>query len=287
MIDLHVHSIMSDGTYSPSEIAKLAYEKNIRGFALTDHDSIAGNEEARISAKVYNVDFLNGIEMSLAYDNHQIHVVALGFDSKNSAFLQYYTKLRKNKKESIHSVVDYLKKQGLDISIEKVQRCATNKEIDKYSIMRYLIKLFSVTGSVQPLWDKYLDPAFKNLQIKENPPAEYAIDCIHKAGGVTSLAHFHKKIGFLGYNRDKQEYHIKYLHDMGLDGMEAFYPNYSKDDEAFADYLIKKYKLLPTGGTDFHGKNRPAVELGTGIKNNINVPYSFFEDIYKKINTNR
>ena len=281
MIDLHVHSTMSDGTYSPGEIAKLASEKGLYAFALTDHDTIFGNTAAKITSMAYKVKFINGMEMSLNYDGHQIHVVALGFDENSTAFKNFYTQLRAQKSASIANVVDYLHKQGLDISMEKVRPYATGDGVDKYAILRYLITNQSAVGDIQYLWDRYIDPAFRKLKlgIVENPKAEEAIAQMHAAGAVTSLAHFHKKIGFINNNRSEQEQHIKYLHEMGLDGMEAYYPNYSDEDRAFARYMIEKYNLLPTGGTDFHGANRPSVALGTGINNNMNVPDEFFTNI--------
>ena len=255
MIDLHVHSTMSDGTYAPAEIAKLASQKGMFAFALTDHDTIFGNTAAKIASKAYKINFINGMEMSLNYDNHQIHVVALGFDQNSEAFKNFYKELRYKKESSIANVIDYLHKQGLDISTEKVQPYVSGDGMDKYAILRYLVTNQSAVGDIQYLWDKYIDPTFRKLKlgIVENPKAEDAIAQMKMAGAVTSLAHFHKKIGFINNNRAEQEYHIKYLHEMGLDGMEAYYPNYTDDDRAFAHYMIEKYNLLPTGGTDFHG----------------------------------
>ncbi|SNU96979.1 Histidinol phosphatase and related hydrolases of the PHP family [Megamonas hypermegale] len=289
MIDLHVHSTMSDGTYAPAEIAKLASQKGMFAFALTDHDTIFGNTAAKIASKAYKINFINGMEMSLNYDNHQIHVVALGFDQNSEAFKNFYKELRYKKESSIANVIDYLHKQGLDISIEKVQPYVSGDGMDKYAILRYLVTNQSAVGDIQYLWDKYIDPAFRKLKlgIVENPKAEDAIAQMKMAGAVTSLAHFHKKIGFINNNRAEQEYHIKYLHEMGLDGMEAYYPNYTDDDRAFAHYMIEKYNLLPTGGTDFHGANRPSVELGTGTNNNMNVPDEFYINICQKIEERR
>lgn len=285
MIDLHVHSTMSDGTYTPGELAKLAGERGLYAFALTDHDTVFGNTAAKIASMAYKVKFINGMEMSLNYDNHQIHVVALGFDENSEAFKNFYKELRHKKEASIANVIDYLRKQGLNISVEKVQPYVTGDGMDKYSILRYLITNQSAVGDIQYLWDKYIDPAFRKLKlgIVENPKAEDAIARIKQAEAVTSLAHFHKKIGFINNNRAEQEYHIKYLHEMGLDGMEAYYPNYSEDDKAFARYMIEKYNLMPTGGTDFHGANRPSVQLGTGTNNNMNVPDDFFTNICNRI----
>lgn len=289
MIDLHVHSTMSDGTYAPAEIAKLASQKGMFAFALTDHDTIFGNTAAKIASKAYKINFINGMEMSLNYDNHQIHVVALGFDQNSEAFKNFYKELRYKKESSIANVIDYLHKQGLDISIEKVQPYVSGDGMDKYAILRYLVTNQSAVGDIQYLWDKYIDPAFRKLKlgIVENPKAEDAIAQMKMAGAATSLAHFHKKIGFINNNRAEQEHHIKYLHEMGLDGMEAYYPNYTDDDRAFAHYMIEKYNLLPTGGTDFHGANRPSVELGTGTNNNMNVPDEFYINICQKIEERR
>ncbi|HJF84300.1 MAG TPA: PHP domain-containing protein, partial [Megamonas hypermegale] len=151
MIDLHVHSTMSDGTYSPGEIAKLASEKGLYAFALTDHDTIFGNTAAKIASMAYKVKFINGMEMSLNYDGHQIHVVALGFDENSTAFKNFYTQLRAKKSASIANVVDYLYKQGLDISMEKVRPYATGDGVDKYAILRYLITNQSAVGDIQYL----------------------------------------------------------------------------------------------------------------------------------------
>ena len=281
MIDLHVHSTMSDGTYTPTQIATLAKEIGLEAFALTDHDTISGDEEASAAAKQYNINFINGMEMSLTYDNHQIHVVALGFDKDTAAFKAFYHDLRQKKEASIRRVVDYLASQGLDISLAKVAPYKSGDGVDKYAILRYLIAKESAKGDIQFIWDNYIDPAYRSLKLSlvENPTAEDALQAIKAAGGVTALAHFHKRIGFAGYSREEQEKHIAYLHTMGLDGMEAYYPTYSDDDRAFAHYLIEKYNLMPSGGTDFHGKNRPSTALGTGINNNMDVPYKFYENI--------
>ncbi len=284
MIDLHVHSTMSDGTYTPSELAQLASEVGVEAFALTDHDTISGNDEALLAALKYHVSFIHGMEMSLDYDKHQIHVVALGFDVDAPVFKSFYADLRRLKEIGITNVIEYLAKEGLDISVEKVTKYASGDELDKYAILRYLVSDENATGDIQYLWDKYIDPAFRNLNLNKNIEAEYALKAIHQSGGVTSLAHFHKKIGFKGYSREEQEHHIKTLLDMGLDGMEAYYPSYSDEDREFAHYLIEKYKMMPSGGTDFHGKNRPSVSLGTGTNNNMNVPYAFYKNICDKIN---
>ena len=191
MIDLHVHSTMSDGTYTPSQLIKLAKDKGLKAIALTDHDTIYGNKEAREAAKKYDMEFIHGMELSLNYNNHQIHVVALGFDEESKAFKDFYHELRQKKQSSIVSVIDYLQKQGLDISVEKVEPFIAGGALDKYAILRYLVSDKSKAGDIQYLWDRYIDPAFNNLNLKitENPKAEDAIQAMKKADTYSLRAH--------------------------------------------------------------------------------------------------
>lgn len=280
MIDLHVHSTVSDGTYTPSGLAQLAKETGVEAFALTDHDSIAGDAEAAEAAAQCGVRFINGMEMSLAYQGHKIHVVALGFDPENSEFQKLYQKIRYIKEDSMADVIEVLQRKGIDITLEMVKRDMT-VHLDRYAIMRTLVKMDCFDG-IQHIWDAYLNPAVIEVGVADDISAQEALPVIRQAGGVTSLAHFHKQIGLKGQSRAEQEESLKELLRFGLCGMEKYYPNYTDEDRAFAAAMIEKYDMLPTGGTDFHGANRPGVYLGTGYEHNMNTPLSFFEAICER-----
>ncbi len=277
-IDLHVHSLVSDGSYTPAGLAKLARERGLSGFALTDHDNIAGDAEAAAAAQQEGIDFIPGMELTVEFENRKLHIVCLGFDAAQPDFQSLYRRMRATKEAKIAEIIQYIAQKGIDISLEKVQPFAYGRTIDRYAIMRYLVSLH-LYDHAQPLWDNYLDPAVRLLDLEVNITAEEALPVIHKAGGVTSLAHFHKNIGFKGLSRLEQEAAILRLHQLGLDGMERWYPNYTAEDAAFAGYMIEKYELLPTGGTDFHGSNRPEIELGTGLHDNIAIPYAYLEGV--------
>ncbi|MBP3780896.1 MAG: PHP domain-containing protein, partial [Selenomonas sp.] len=179
--------------------------------------------------------------------------------------------------------IEFVRRKGIDISLEKVQEFTYMGILDRYAVMRYLVSLH-LYDRAQPLWDNYLDPAVVELGLNYNITAEEALPIIHEAGGVTSLAHFHKKIGLANLDsRQQQEQAIVELHRLGLDGMERFYPNYSAEDAEFAAQMIKKYDLLPTGGTDFHGTNRPGIEMGSGMNGNMAVPYEFFQEVKSRL----
>ena len=282
-IDLHVHSLVSDGSFKPGELAEHAKEQGLAAFALTDHDVMAGCAEAAAAASAAGVEFINGMEMTMDFKGLKIHVVCLGFDEKHTGFQSMYKKIRAIKEGRIEDIIEFVHRKGVDISLEKVQEFTYMGILDRYAVMRYLVSLH-LYDRAQPLWDNYLDPAVVELGLNYNITAEEALPIIHEAGGVTSLAHFHKNIG-LGTldSRQQQEQAIVELHRLGLDGMERFYPNYSAEDAEFAAQMIKKYDLLPTGGTDFHGTNRPGIEMGSGMNGNITVPYAFFEGVKERL----
>ena len=281
-IDLHVHSLVSDGSFKPGELAKHAKEQGLAAFALTDHDVMAGCIEAAAAASAAGVEFINGMEMTMDFQGLKIHVVCLGFDEKHTGFQSMYKKIRAIKEGRIEDIIEFVRRKGVDISLEKVQEFTYMGILDRYAVMRYLVSLH-LYDRAQPLWDNYLDPAVVELGLNYNITAEEALPIIHEAGGVTSLAHFHKNIG-LGKldSRQQQEQAIVELHRLGLDGMERFYPNYSAEEAEFAAQMIKKYDLLPTGGTDFHGTNRPGIEMGSGMNGNMAVPYAFFSGVKER-----
>lgn len=282
-IDLHVHSLVSDGSFAPGELAVHAKEQGLTAFALTDHDVIAGSQEAAAAAEMAGVEFINGMELTADFQGLKIHVVCLGFDEENPAFQAMYKKIRAIKEGRIEDIIEFVRRNGLDISLEKVQKFTYKGLLDRYAVMRYLVSLH-LYDRAQPLWDNYLDPAVVEMGLNFNITAEEALPIIHEAGGVTSLAHFHKNIGLGSLDsRQQQEQAIVELHRLGLDGMERFYPNYSAEDEAFAAEMIRKYDLLPTGGTDFHGTNRPGIEMGTGMNGNMAVPYEFFRGVKERL----
>ena len=281
MIDLHVHSLISDGSYMPAALARLAKQRGLQAFALTDHESIAGDAEAAAEAERLGIDFLPGMEMTVDYQERRLHIVCLGFSAEQEEFQKLYRKIRSIKEARMDELIAGIAAKGVTISRELVKEHAIGNILDRYAVMRYLVSL-RLYDHAQPLWDNYINPVVEALGLDYNVTAEEALPAIRAAGGVTSLAHFHKKLGLGNLSREEQEQAIVELHALGLDGMERFYPSYTAEDAAFAERMIRKYDLLPTGGTDFHGTNRPGIELGTGWQKNIDVPYQYYENIAAK-----
>jgi len=280
MIDLHVHSYISDGSNSPKEIIKMAYDKKIYALALTDHDNIEGLEEAETEAKKYNINFLKGIEISVSYGEGQLlHILGLGIDPKNEYFLKVYNRLRKVRETGLESILWTLKEQDISINIEELKKHAAGKYLDRQAVAKWLVEK-NICRNVPEAWKKYLDPLpYGQGELLE---ADEAIDIIKKSGGLSFLAHYHKRIGLERYTKPEAEEHIKYLISLGLDGIERYYPSYSDEHIEYAEYLIHKYNLVPSGGTDFHGSNRPEIVLGSG-EEDFFIPDSVYENIKLRI----
>jgi len=280
-IDLHVHSYMSDGTCSPKEIIELACEKNVKAIALTDHDNIDGINEAEREASKHDVYFLKGIEISSLDENGRLmHILGLGIDTKNKEFLKVYTKMKKAREESVERILKILDAKGIHIDINVLKMNCLSKYLDRFDVHKYLLQS-GISNNIQYIWDKYLDPiAYESDELLK---VEDAIEIIRKSGGLSFLAHYNKRIGLMGLNKIEMEEYIKHLVSLGLNGIERYYPTYSKEDNEYLDYLINKYNLIPSGGTDFHGKNRPEIELGVGNNNNFSIPFSVYENIVEKI----
>lgn len=275
-IDLHVHSSISDGTYSPKEIIELAVRNKVEVVALTDHDNIDGNYGAEDVAKKLNVTLLKGIEITASYEaGRRIHILGLGTDINNNYFLESYTRIKKAKDKSISKLLCLIREQGVDIDIDVLRTASKGKYLDRYDIHRYMMKN-SICVDAQEVWDKYLDPI--PFGEDELPTAGEAIKMIKEAGGLSFIAHYNKSVGLKGYSKEQLEDHIKCLIKLGLDGIERYYPLYNPEDIKEAEYLINKYHLIPCGGTDFHGGNRLGADLG-GANIGMSIPYEIYENI--------
>lgn len=277
IIDLHIHSSYSDGSMTPKEIIDLAMQRGIGALAITDHDTVAGVDEAEAYAAQVGMGFLPGMEITAQYYGRKLHLVALRFDRNCPAFREFYHKIRSVREERIGEIITGIHEMGVDISLEKVKAC-TPGVLDRYAIMRYMMTL-KLAPHAQTLWDNYINPVVKRLHLSIDISAEEAVKAIKAAGGITSLAHYHKRIGLQGMSPAEQENVIAKLKGYGLDGIEQWYPTFSARHMQFVSDMTEKYQLLNTGGTDFHGANRPGIELGTGIDNNLAIPYEVYSII--------
>lgn len=277
LIDLHTHSYISDGASSPSEIVQAAFRNNLKAISLTDHDSVYGIKEAIIEAKKYNIEIINGIEISSLYrDGRIIHILGLGIDLNNKEFLKSYTKMKKARELSVPKILKYIKDtKKINIDINYLYKTKYDEYLSRYDIYRYILEN-KICTEPQKIWDIYLDPI--PYEKNELISAEESIRIINEAGGMSFLAHYNKKIGLGGLNNTEIENNIVYLISNGLNGVERYYPSFTKSNYEFLDYLITKYNLDYSGGTDYHGSNRNNIDIGIG-DGTLRIPYSILKFI--------
>lgn len=276
MIDLHVHTTASDGTFTPSDVVLLAKKAGLAAMAVTDHDTVNGIDEAVDKAKEVNLELIPGIEISVG-DTENIHIIGLYIEHKNTELVRVVDIMKKNRLERNLELISNVQKEGFDISYEKICETMNTDNAGRLHIAHYMQKN-GMTSDYRKIFKKYLIPGAKTYVPMKNISEQEGIHTILKSGGIPVLAH----INYLKQNDTDTEKTVKRLMGYGLKGIEVFYSGYDKRTEKLAHRISEKYNLIKSGGTDFHGARRPGVYLGTG-RGNLCVPYEFLIDIKKKL----
>ncbi|UZQ84176.1 PHP domain-containing protein [Thermoanaerobacter sp. RKWS2] len=241
--DLHMHSKASDGTNSPSEVVRLAKEHGLSCISLTDHDTIDGLEEAIGASSRYEIEVIPGIEFNCYYQDQEIHILGYFINYHDKNFTEKLEEMKKLRDDRAKAILKELNELGIDISIEDVLEFTSEKFIGRPHIARAMVKK-NYVESVKEAFEKYIGvgaPAY--VERYRITPFE-AINLILENGGVPVLAH----PGLL-----QDDSIIEELAPKGLIGIEVYHSKHTTED--IEKYLnkAKKYKLIITGGSDFHG----------------------------------
>ena len=274
IIDLHVHSNKSDGSLSPTQLVELAIEKGLSAFALTDHDTTEGLEEAILAAKKYNqslesniiagkpLEIIPGIEFSTEYMGKDIHIVGLFIEYDSDVFkrrIQEFVDARilRNRK-----MCEGLASAGIDITYEKLLEEFPCCIITRSHYAKYLLN-HGYTTSMPEAFERYIGDHAPYFVPREKITPQQAVELINEVKGIAILAHP------ILYRMSKEnlENLVKSLKEVGLAGIEALYCTYTKREELQIRKLAQKYNLLISGGSDFHGTIKPKLELATGYGN--------------------
>lgn len=277
-IDLHVHSTASDGTLTPSEVVDHAIEVGLSAFALTDHDTLRGVAEAKEraawhKAQGHPVEVYPGVEISAAYKNRDIHILGLLVDETNEILDRALTSFLENRNRRNDKMLEKFAEHGIELTMQDLTEDAPGSVITRAHFAQALIKK-GVVASVQEAFEKYVGDDGPCYVAREYMPPEQAISIIKKAGGVPVLAHP------LLYKLPHDELYslVERLKNAGLKGIEVYYSNNRGQDEVNVKALANHFGLIATGGSDFHGAAKPAIELGSG-KGNLKIPYSVLENV--------
>lgn len=259
MIDLHIHSTCSDGTFTPKEITDKVIEKNLYGFSLTDHDTVDGISEILSMNLPEHLKFIPGIEISCDALHREIHILGYGIDCKNQQLNKTLNDLRKKRMQRNLDMIDLFQKDGYPVTLEKLQHGDPDTVITRVHFSRVLVEEGICTSRDQA-FSKYLGEKCKYYIPKTFFDPKDCLKLILDAGGIPILAH-----PFLYKFSNKDTKHlIRDLKEYGLAGIEVYHSSHHQGQVAKLREWQKEYDLLATGGSDFHGTNKPDIDIGTG-----------------------
>lgn len=262
IVDLHVHSNKSDGSFTPSELVDYAVEKGLHAFALTDHDTTEGLDEAIAAATGKEIEVIPGIEFSTEYEGKDIHIVGLYIDHKSEVFSKQIQAFVDSRTLRNRKMCANLQSAGIDISYEKLLAAFPGAVITRAHYAKYLLDHGAV-NSMPEAFDKYLGDHTRYFVPREKVTPMQAVKLILDAGGIPVLAH-----PTLYHMSDKRLELLLYrLKEAGLAAMECIYSTYTPSEERQMKKLADKYGLLPSGGSDFHGTTKPKLDLAVGYGN--------------------
>ena len=275
-IDLHTHSLKSDGAQTPAEVVRTAYNAGLSAIALSDHDSIEGVDEAMAEGKRLGIEVIPAVELSAQSDT-ELHILGYFIDIKNKKLndaMAYALQVRDERQEE---TCRKLNEQGFNITMDEVREEAHGNPVLCRAHFAQIMVKKGYAPSVQEAFAQYLSVgcyAYSNKQALTGPEA---VSLIREAGGIAVAAHLH----LIKLPDDPLREYLRSLIPYGLDGVEGYYTDYTPDMNERYRAMAKELKLTISGGTDYHGANKPHISIGTG-RGNLEIPYSVLEGLRQR-----
>lgn len=253
-MDIHAHSKFSDGSLKPSEIVVLAGELGLELIALTDHDTIAGQEDFLVAARRAGIPALTGLEADSRCEGvdagWEIHLLAYGFTLEDARLANLLEAQRRRRRERNEEIVASLARLGYPVTLESGE----DQVVNRFHIAQALVA-GGHADSIRDAFKRFLGPeGMVRLDAEKLPAGEY-IDLIHQLGGLVVWAH-------PLLMRGDWSLALEELCRLGLDGVEVYYPAHRADGMARLRRAAVERGLLITTGSDFHGANRPHIPYG-------------------------
>lgn len=271
-IDLHTHSVMSDGSMTPTDVVRHAKAQGLAAVALTDHDSIDGVKEAMEEGKRIGIEVVPAIEFSVK-SNTETHILGYYIDIENKELLDALTAIRRVRTQRTKETCEKLNGLGFDVTVEEALAIAPAGIVGRAHFAKLLADK-GYTSSVKEGFELYLNngkAAYSSMQFLSRMDA---VKLIKKAGGLSFVAHLH-------LCRFDDDHMIKFLAQLrwnGLDGIEGYYTDYTPELQEKYLGMAKMLSLAISGGTDFHADMKPHIQIGKGL-GNMKIPYSVLEDM--------
>ena len=241
-IDLHTHTNLSDGVFSPTELVQKTYERGLDIISITDHDSVNGIKEAIAFGKDLGIEIITGLEISTDLDDKEIHLLAYFIDIEDEELQKYLSFFRDERVHRAKRIVQKLRNLGLPITLDDVLFHTHNSAIGRPHIAYAMVDL-GLVQNYQQAFDKFIGDNGPAYERKIHVSPQSALKLISDAGGLSFIAH-------PGYMKENL---LVSLIKFGVDGIECIHPSHSENQVQFYRGIVNQYCLLESGGSDFHG----------------------------------
>lgn len=269
-IDLHVHTTASDGTELPRQVVERAAEKGLRAIAITDHDTVLGCREAMAAGQELGIEVVPGIEFGTKY-GIAVHMLGYYLDLDSPVLGAMTRSIVEDRDNRNEKTVKLMQENGIDVTYAQLKE--RFGEVIGRPHFAHVLMENGLAVDVQDAFARLLGKGMKYHQYRHTLEIHEVIECIVNSGGVAVLAHPFQ------YKKNDLELRelIEHCMGFGLKGMECRYSGYTPEQTEYLERLAEEYGLIKTGGSDFHGENKPHIELGHGINGNLSVPYEWLE----------
>jgi predicted metal-dependent phosphoesterase TrpH len=260
IFDLHLHTTASDGTMSPAELVRYAKEKGLKVIAITDHDTIEGLPEGIQEGNRLGLEIIPGVELSADAPKGTMHLLGYYIDPASSELADKLTVLQQARMERNLKIVEKLRALDIPLELSEVKAAPEHGQIGRPHFAYTMVQK-GYAQNIQDAFDRYLGKGKPAYVEKFRFSPHEAMDFVRKAGGITVLAH-----PFTLKQAEPADFEalIHELKEKGLDGIEVYYPEHSDGQRKLYRSLAKKYGLVISAGSDFHGLNKEEADLGEG-----------------------
>lgn len=271
LCDLHTHSHYSDGTLSPAELLDEAQRAGLSAIVLCDHNTVAGLQEFTEAACGRAVEAVPGIEFTTEYKGKELHIIGMFISpAYYNQITDMVTDLLARKEKSERELVEALCRDGIDLCYDDIKAKTKGGYVNRAHIAVALMEK-GLVSEFREAFRRYLNPD-RGYYV---PPKRFdvfeIIRYIKQIGGVAVLAH-----PFLNLSEEELRDFLPSAKASGLDAMETLYAKYSETTTKLACDMAAEYGILPSGGSDYHGTNKPDTQMGTG-QGDLRVPLSFLD----------
>lgn len=266
--DLHVHTVYSDGTNTPIEIIDQAVNQKISSVAITDHDTVDAVPLAMAHAAENGIEVIPGIEFSARLNDKEVHLLGYFIDFEQEWFLRKLKQLRDERILRIDKILEKLKEYDINLEASEVLK-GNSGSVGRLHIAKVMVSN-GYTKTIWDVFDKYLGTGKPCFVPHENLTLKDAIIMVKELNGLSVLAHPYTL---------KNDNLLPEIVDLGIDGIEAYYPDHNSSQTKTYLNFAKKHKLLVTGGSDHHGLGKEYSVFGS-----FKIKYELVQEMKQALN---